>query len=79
MTVIGDAISREALVVDNSFAENKQSVAALHALVVASTDSLKELVGKLDVEEKEQVLQFMKAMEARHVEIVSYLSDGGLD
>ena len=79
MTVIGDAIAREALEVDNSFAENKKAVAALHALVLASADSFKELVGKLGAEEKQQVLHFMKAMEARHVEIVSYLSEGGLD
>lgn len=79
MSVIGDAISREAVVVDKSFAENKMAVAALHALVTASTDSLKELIGKLDNEEKDQVLQFMKAMEARHIQIVSYLSEGGLD
>ncbi len=79
MGVLGDAIRREGRVIEASVGRNRKAIAAMGALLDANMRSLSELVGKVSVEDRALLAKVMAKMEARHVEIVSYLSGGGMD
>jgi PA14 domain len=79
MSVLGDAIKREAKVVEASLGRNSKAIAALSALLDANTKSLSDLMTKIGTEDKQTLATIMAKMEARHAEIVSYLSGGGMD
>lgn len=79
MGVLGDAIRRETKVIEASAGTNRKAIAALGALLDANTKSLAQLMTSIGSEDKKALAAIMAKMEARHAEIVSYLSGGGID
>lgn len=77
--VLDTAIRLEALKLQASNGRSRRTIAVMQALLDANDKALRELLVKLDVEDKATLAKFMREMEARHVEVVSYLSGGGLD
>jgi hypothetical protein len=79
MGVLDSAIRLESLKLQASNGRSRRAIAVMQALLDANDKALRELLVKLDVEDKETLDRFMREMESRHVEVVSYLSGGGLD
>ena len=79
MGVLGDAIRRESRVVQTSVGRNSRAIAALSALLDANAASIRELMEKISTEDRAALAQRVAQMDARHAELVAYLSGGGMD
>jgi len=77
--VLERAIARESALVQASSGRNARAIAALAALLQAAQSSTQDMVSKLSAQDSAAAQQYLAIMEARHQEIVSYLSGGGME
>jgi hypothetical protein len=79
MSVLGDAVKREARALDESAGKNSRAIAAVSALLDANTKSLTTLAGAVSTENRAALKAIMTKMESEHAALVSYLTDGGME